>query len=112
MTKADLARAAGIQPEAVRRLFTMESPKPTAATLLAIAEALDMEVVTRPMKRVARPKVSSVDHEPDKSVEAGDRHPVPQVAVGWSGGAPPTSGATRGCSRGRQRSMRSGSKKG
>jgi DNA-binding phage protein len=51
MSKADLARAAGMQPEAVRRLFTMESPNPTAATLLALADVLDLDVVTRPKKR-------------------------------------------------------------
>ena len=50
MTKAELARAAGVQPEAVRRLFTMEAPNPTAATLIALADALDLEVVARPRK--------------------------------------------------------------
>lgn len=54
MTKADLARAAGVQPEAVRRLFTMQAPNPTAATLLALADALDLEVVTRPKRRNAK----------------------------------------------------------
>jgi DNA-binding phage protein len=54
LTKAALARAAGVQPEVVRRLFTMDSPNPTAATLLALAEALDLEVVARPKKRPAR----------------------------------------------------------
>ncbi|HTK17705.1 MAG TPA: helix-turn-helix domain-containing protein [Acidimicrobiia bacterium] len=54
MTKAELARAAGIRPEAVRRLFTMESPNPTAGTLLALADVLDLDVVTRPKKRSTR----------------------------------------------------------
>lgn len=35
MTKAELARRAGMAPEAVRRLFTAEGPNPTAATLIA-----------------------------------------------------------------------------
>ena len=48
MTKAELARAAGVQPEAVRRLFTVEAPNPTAATLIALADALDLEIVVRP----------------------------------------------------------------
>ena len=44
MTKAALAKAAGLQPEVVRRLFTMDSPN-------ALAEALDLEVVARAKKR-------------------------------------------------------------
>ena len=54
MSKADLGRAAGVQPEAVRRLFTMDAPNPTASTLLALADALDLELVTRPKRRPAR----------------------------------------------------------
>ena len=53
MTKAALAKAAGLQPEVVRRLFTMDAPNPTASTLLALAEALDLEVVARPKQRPA-----------------------------------------------------------
>jgi len=45
LSKAELARQAGIAPEAVRRLFSMQSPNPTAATLVALAEALEMDVV-------------------------------------------------------------------
>jgi DNA-binding phage protein len=51
MSKAELARSAGVQPEAVRRLFTMNAPNPTANTLLALASALDLELVTRPTKK-------------------------------------------------------------
>ncbi len=54
MTKAALARAAGVQPEAVRRLFTMNAPNPTASTLLALADALDLEVVARPKRQPGR----------------------------------------------------------
>jgi DNA-binding phage protein len=54
MSKADLARSAGMQPEAVRRLFTMESPNPTAGTLLALADVLDLEVVAQPKQRRAK----------------------------------------------------------
>ena len=50
MTKAELARQAGLPPEAVRRLFTVESPNPTATTLVALAEALDLELVAVPKK--------------------------------------------------------------
>jgi len=48
MTKAALARRAGLPPEAVRRLFTMQSPNPTAVTLVALAEALDLDLVAVP----------------------------------------------------------------
>ena len=47
ITKAELARRASIAPEAIRRLFSAESPNPTIATLTAIADALDLELVTR-----------------------------------------------------------------
>jgi transcriptional regulator with XRE-family HTH domain len=58
LTKADLARKAGLAPEVVRRLFTMESPNPTAGTLVALADALDLELVTTP-KKATKAKRSS-----------------------------------------------------
>jgi DNA-binding phage protein len=54
LTKAELARQAGLPPEAVRRLFTMQSPNPTAGTLIALAEALDLDVVAVPKTRSSR----------------------------------------------------------
>ena len=53
LSKAELARQAGIAPEAVRRLFSMQSPNPTAATLVALAEALEMDVVAVPRKDIS-----------------------------------------------------------
>lgn len=47
ITKAELARRADIAPEAVRRLFSADSPNPTIGTLTAIADALDLELVPR-----------------------------------------------------------------
>jgi DNA-binding phage protein len=47
MTKAELARRAEIAPEAIRRLFSVDSPNPTITTLAAIADALDLELVPR-----------------------------------------------------------------
>ncbi len=44
LTKAELARRAEVKPEAVRRLFSAESPNPTLATLVALAGALDLEI--------------------------------------------------------------------
>jgi ribosome-binding protein aMBF1 (putative translation factor) len=53
MTKAELARRAGMTPEVVRRLFTAEGANPTAATLVALADVLDVELVARPARRKA-----------------------------------------------------------
>jgi len=47
MTKAELARRAGMAPEAVRRIFSAGGVNPTATTLVALADALGLEVVTR-----------------------------------------------------------------
>lgn len=48
LSKAELARRAGLPPEAVRRLFTMRSPNPTATTLVALARAMDLDLVAEP----------------------------------------------------------------
>ena len=47
MTKAELARRAYIAPEAVRRLFSADSPNPTIGTLTALADSLGLELVPR-----------------------------------------------------------------
>jgi DNA-binding phage protein len=47
MTKAELARRADIAPEAVRRLFSADSPNPTIGTLTAIADTLGLELIPR-----------------------------------------------------------------
>lgn len=41
LTKAELARLAGMAPEAVRRLFTAQGSNPTLETVVKIAGALD-----------------------------------------------------------------------
>lgn len=64
LSKAELARRAGLRPEAVRRIFSQSSANPTMATLLAIAEALDLEL--RPM----RP--GGVSPRPVTAARAGD----------------------------------------
>jgi DNA-binding XRE family transcriptional regulator len=51
LTKAELARRAGIRPGAVRRLFSAERPNPTLDTLIALAEVLELEIVPSPRKR-------------------------------------------------------------
>ena len=52
LTKAELARRAGVKPEAIRRLFSAETPNPTLSTLVALAGALDLEL--RPEARRAK----------------------------------------------------------
>ena len=47
MTKAELARRAGMAPEAVRRMFSASGVNPAATTLVALADALGLEVVAR-----------------------------------------------------------------
>lgn len=59
LTKAELARRAGVKPEAIRRLLSAENPNPTLTTLVALAGALDLEI--RPVAREAKrlPKAPS-----------------------------------------------------
>ena len=54
LSKAELARRAGLPAEAVRRLFTMRSPNPTVTTLVALARALELDVVAEPRAKPAR----------------------------------------------------------
>lgn len=49
LSKAEVARRAGLQPEAVRRLFASKTANPTLATLSAVADALELEI--RPVPR-------------------------------------------------------------
>lgn len=51
LSKAELARRAGLQPEAVRRLFSSKRPNPTLVTLMAVADALELDL--RPIPRDA-----------------------------------------------------------
>lgn len=50
LTKADLARRAGVKPEAIRRLFSAEKPNPTLNTLVAVAGALELELRPEPRR--------------------------------------------------------------
>ncbi len=59
LSKAELARRAGVKPEAIRRLFSAENPNPTLTTLLALAGALDLEIRPTP-----RQSASSVTQAP------------------------------------------------
>lgn len=44
LSKAELARRAGLKPEAVRRLFTAKVVNPTLHTILALIHALHLEL--------------------------------------------------------------------
>lgn len=50
LSKAELARRANLRPEVIRRLFSAERPNPTLATLVALAEALELELAAEPME--------------------------------------------------------------
>ena len=49
LTKAELARRAGLRPEVIRRLFSTESPNPTLSTIVALAGALELELTAEPL---------------------------------------------------------------
>lgn len=44
LTKAELARRVGVEPAAIRRLFSSETPNPTVSTLVNVAMALGLEL--------------------------------------------------------------------
>lgn len=54
LTKAELARRAGMKPEAIRRLLSAEKPNPTLGTLVALAAALDLEIRPVPVGPTAQ----------------------------------------------------------
>ncbi|MCH7585902.1 MAG: helix-turn-helix transcriptional regulator [Acidobacteria bacterium] len=51
MSKADLARAMGVKPSAVRRLLTEHSSNPTIGTLAKAAYAVGLEITVVPAKQ-------------------------------------------------------------
>lgn len=53
LTKADLANRANMPPAAVRRLFSQQQKNPTLATLVAIADALNLRISVLPSEDVA-----------------------------------------------------------
>lgn len=50
LSKAELARRAGLRPEVIRRLFSAENPNPTLSTLVALAGALELEMTAAPLE--------------------------------------------------------------
>lgn len=55
LTKAELARRAHYQPEAVRKILTNERANPTMTTLVRLADALGMELTLVPKGQAVRP---------------------------------------------------------
>lgn len=47
LSKADLARRAGLQPEVVRRLFGAGTHNPTLSTISALAAAVDAKLILK-----------------------------------------------------------------
>lgn len=66
LTKAELARRAGVKPEAIRRLFSAEKPNPTLTTLVAVAGALDLEIRPTPRRGASATR--------ERSATSGTRH--------------------------------------
>ena len=54
LTKAELARRAGTNPAALRRLLTAETSNPTLRTLLAVFDALGLELALRPKQPASK----------------------------------------------------------
>jgi DNA-binding phage protein len=48
LTKAELARRTGTRPEAMRRLFTTDTPNPTVATIMSIVRSLGYSLALVP----------------------------------------------------------------
>lgn len=59
LTKAELARRAGVKPEAIRRLFSAEKPNPTLTTLVALAGALDLKILPTPRRGASATRTRS-----------------------------------------------------
>lgn len=57
LSKADIARATGREPAAVRRLLTAPEFNPELRTLIELADTLGMQVVLKPKR--GRPKKNS-----------------------------------------------------
>jgi len=65
LTKAQLARAIGSNPSAIRRLLSSSSANPTLGTLAEVAAALGMKVTLTPMtqqerRQITDPMIASV----------------------------------------------------
>ena len=58
ISKADLARAIGMEPASLRRLFSAQTPNPTIGTLSDIATALGLRITVEPLAALDQRAVS------------------------------------------------------
>jgi len=72
LTKAELSRRANMPPAAVRRLFSQQRKNPTLTTLVAIADALDMQLCMVPRDNsIAQVEVGTGSHAGAPTVSEG-----------------------------------------
>jgi len=58
VSRAEIARAAGMQPAAVRRLLTATTVNPTVSTLVEVAAALGFRVTLEKMSTTERQEIT------------------------------------------------------
>lgn len=58
LSKADLARAIGVEPASVRRLFSVGAANPTLGTLAEVAAALGLRISVEPLPAEEREAVT------------------------------------------------------
>lgn len=56
LTKAELARRTGTRPEAMRRLFTTDTPNPTVATIMSILRSMGYSLALVPAATSGNPR--------------------------------------------------------
>lgn len=54
LTKAAIAHAIDVKPETIRRLFSVDSPNPTIATVAQVAATLGLAVTLRPLTQAEK----------------------------------------------------------
>src|SRR5258708_373062 len=73
MTKAELAHAAGMQPEVVRRLFTAKKPNPTLETLVRLMVAVGRTLAVVPLPRASQRAAGKAPATPHVAEPRGPR---------------------------------------
>lgn len=59
MSKAELARAAGVEPSAVRRLLSAQTVNPTLSTIAELAAAVGLKLALMPMTDDERAQITA-----------------------------------------------------
>jgi len=59
MSKAELARAAGVEPSAVRRLLSAQTVNPTLSTIAELAAAVGLKLTLTPMTDDERAQITA-----------------------------------------------------